>query len=252
MRPLCVFLFFIISHTLLTFPSKAEAAEPLKVGYFRLLPHSDFPHGNPSTGKAFIYFDRISKKMGVEYKAQEYPLPRLLTLLDSGEVDMALFLAKDSERSRRFVYPKDSFFSMTPSLAFRRDHPLKAITRVEDLLPLKIGVWTHGFNSPIMKNKALQLVGLTGPDVVQRNLVKVENGRLDAFYSPDDTNILFEIKRLNMEQKLKVLALPNEQVHLYSPFSKKAAGKYLEKYERALAEVEKEVTYDQFLRSLLQ
>lgn len=241
---------------LFVFVSELSLAASLKVGYFSLLPHSPTVEGDVDSGAAVLYFKRIVQKMKIndasEVSITEQSLPKLLFLMEEGQLDAALFMAKNDERAQKFDFPNQAFFNMKPSLALKDTHPLKEVKSVKDLLGLKIGVWEKGFFSPMIKEKGINLEGLGSGNVSERNLKKVMSGRIDAFYSPDKATILYETIHLGIDKSTKVLELPEKSVELFTVFSKKAKPEFKISYEKALKEVQAEQSYEDFLKEFLK
>ena len=133
----------------------AVAAEPLKVGYFDLPPHTTAGLSAGQDAAAKDYFRRVAERMDVaEVEFSQYPLPRLLLMLEQGRLDLALILAKTPEREAKLVYPRTPLFSTASVLAVRSNNPLPAVTGSEDLMPLQIGVWQGGYHSTLLSAPA--------------------------------------------------------------------------------------------------
>jgi ABC-type amino acid transport substrate-binding protein len=227
-------------------------AEPLRVGYFDLPPHTEVEGAPPGSGIAAAYFERIAKRMEVtEISYSKLPLPRLLYMLERGELDMALLLAKDAERDTRFLYPQQALFSTSAALAVKTSNPLAAIHSVEDLLGLRIGAWQNGYRAPLFNDPRLQLQTLSGDNVTSKGLRMVAAGRIDAFYFPDDYTLQYESNKLAPQAQIKVLALPEQRLALYSVFSRKNGSQYLPRYEQALQEVQAQTPYASFFEARL-
>lgn len=228
------------------------SADSFRVGYFSLPPHSPDPEQPRSQGAAIDYFKQIASHMQLPAPSfQRYPLSRLLKKLEDGELDMALFLAKNPQRAARLSYPSQPFFRMQPSLVLLLEHPLQEIHDVDDLLQLKIGVWQQGYRSPIMQDPRLHLDTLSTDNVIAQQLRKLQAKHFDAFYTPD-LYAVHESGQHGFAGTYKILPLPGEQVGLYSVFSAKAGARYLKAYETALRITEKHQTYEQLLREQLQ
>ncbi|MBB1521438.1 substrate-binding periplasmic protein [Aquipseudomonas guryensis] len=232
---------------LLVTPTTQAAGESLRVGYFDLPPHTRTEGAQPSGGISVAYFELIARKMdlrGVSYS--RLPLPRLLKMLERGELDMILLLAKDAERDARFLYPQQALFSTASVLAVQASNPLAAIHSAEDLLALRIGIWQDGYRSPLMRDPRLQLQTLSGDNVMNKGLRMVAAGRVDAFYFPDDFTLKYEAKNLGNQVQIKVLTMPEQPLRVYSVFSRKNGNQYLPRYERALREVQAQQPYAEF------
>lgn len=227
-------------------------AEVLRVGYFDLPPHSRFSDEAQGQGVAEAYFEPIARRMSLDQVSyKRYPLPRLLLMLEHGALDMALVLAKTAEREAQLVYPSRPLFVTTPVLALARQHPLQAIHSVEDLLPLRLGIWQDGFRSALLLDSRLRVHSLSGDRVVAQGLGMILAKRIDGFYHPDILAVDFEIQRAGLAAQLRLVKLPEQGVALYSAFSRQAAARYLASYEQALEHVQAEQSYAAFFQQYM-
>lgn len=242
----------ILSLGALLLAATTTQAESLRVGYFDLPPHTEAEGATPGSGIAAAYFERIAKRMDVtDISYSKLPLPRLLYMLERGELDMALLLAKDAERDTRFLYPQQALFSTAAVLAVKTSNPLAAIHSVEDLLGLRIGAWQNGHRVPLLSDPRLQLQTLSGDNVTIKGLRMVAAGRIDAFYFPDDYALQYESNKLGTQAQIKVLTLPEQRLALYSVFSLQNGSQYLPRYEQALQEVQAQTPYARFFEARL-
>ena len=228
------------------------AADSLRVGYFDLPPHTPLPEQAGSEGTAIAYFGKIAERMQLsEVSYQRYPLPRLLQMLQQGKLDMALILAKTPEREAALVYPAQPFAVVQPLLLVAHQHPLQQVETVEQLLPLRLGAWQDGYRSPMLRDPRLKLQTLSSNNVLIQSLHMIQAGRLEAFYYPDDLAVRYQVQHQGMQDRVRLLPLPKEEMQLYSVFSRAAASRYLQRYERAQAEVAAQQEYAAFFRQQL-
>ncbi|MGL4318055.1 MAG: substrate-binding periplasmic protein [Pseudomonas sp.] len=230
----------------------AACAQDFAVGYFELPPHAMRATPDQPQGLAIEYFRHIAGRMGLEHVTfNQYPLPRLLKMLEEGHLQMILIMGKTAERETRFHYPSSPMLTTSPVLAMLKQHPLQQIRGIEDLLPLKIGVWQEGYFSPLLRNKQLHLAPLSGDQVVLKGLRMIVAGRIDGFYFPDIYSAKSEARKYGLLGQLKILPLPEQPVELYSIFSKSSAVANAPAYERALRQLQSEQPYQQLLEQRL-
>lgn len=232
--------------------SSAAGADSLRVGYFDLPPHTPQVGQADNQGAAIAYFEQIAARMQLsEVSYQRYPLPRLLLMLERGHLDMALILAKTPERAERLVYPQQPFVRVQSVLLVPHQHPLQKVDTVEQLLPLRLGAWQDGYRSPMLRDPRLQLSTLNSSNVVRQSLEMLAGGRLEAFYHPDDLAVRYQMQEMGMQARIRLLPLPEQEMPLYSVFSRPAARVYLDRYERAQAEVVAQQGYGAFFAARL-
>lgn len=216
-------------------------AETLVVGYFEVPPHVVHQVNGPPTGAAVDLFMAVTEKMGVtDIRFEQLPLARLLRQLQSGQTDVALFIAKTPEREATFFYPKQPFYVAQPSVVVSSTSPLLHIKSVTDILPLTIGVMSGVVLSASMREPGLKLFNVSGGDVYSRSLQMLGRGRLDAVYCPDPKVLFSAAESLGMQEKIRILKLPDAGNGTYYAFSPGAAKIFALRYAQALESVVRE------------
>lgn len=219
-------------------------ARPLRIGYFKVAPHAMPGPQDVPQGVAVEYFKLVAREMqATEIEFILLPLGRLLLDLESNRIDMALLLAKNDERARKFVYPEQAFCVTKPSIAVHAANPLEKVRSVEDLLPLTFHETPANYHTTIMQDPRLRIEPLSGDNFTRRCYAMIVAGRVDACYQPDHYPIQFEAVREEFVSHVKVLYLPDPPIGLYSVFSKVGAPPYRDRYEKALHKVKQERSY---------
>jgi len=249
-----IHFFQIVSLMILMVMLVPEAgAETLRVSYFVLKPHTMPEDKGKHSGVAIAYFRRIADKMGIqEISFTQIPLKRLILQLENDESDLALFMGKNPEREEKFIFPKQPLINTKPVIAVKSSHSLKEVKSAEDLLTLKIAHVADGYLSPMMRDSRLQFEQIHGQDTLSRGIQMVMNGYVDAYYIPDAYSMRFVVMSGGKTSEIRILPLPESPMGLYSAFSKASAEKYMERYEKALAEVQKEASYGDFFEQTIK
>lgn len=223
-------------------------AESLRVGFFDLPPHSIQDATGVAHGAAIEYVKQITDRMGIsDVEFIQYPLPRLLLMLEQERMDVVILLAKSPERASKFSFTQTPLYSAQPVISVRASQTLDSITSAKDLLPLKIGMWQNGYQSPLLNNTGQNLHTLTGNEVVSKGVAMVVAGRIDGFYFPDAYALDYEVERSKLQGKIKILPMPEPELAFYSVFSKSAGEHFLARYEQALSAQQTEAPYETFL-----
>lgn len=223
--------------------------ETLKMGYFDFPPHTQ--DAAASSAPAIHYFDKIATLMQVKVRYQVMPLSRLLKQLENGELDAGLILAKSPERQQLFVYPQQAFFIAQGALLTRKSIPPNLDVFLKNS-SYSIALSQQGYQSSQLTNFAGRFIGLSGDNVSVRATEMIEKGRLDAFYEADIYSLQHSIEHHSSGSELYILELPKDQVPLYTVFSVKGAKKYLQSYQQALAQQQKEIGYIDYLKHWLK
>ena len=221
-------------------------AETLKVGYFDLPPHT-FPQHSTQPSAAIAYFDKVAQAMGVEVEYVNYPLSRLVFLLDHQRLDAALFLAKTDARTEMFAYPASPYFTTESVFVVPNTSDLKSADDISQKKDLDIVVWEGGFHSTTLATSSNKLIPLSGNNIPARGITLTVNGRFDAFYSPDRYAVEYEANISGRAGNIRTITIPQDAIDIYTVFSKNSAKYYLKRYERALKKIETEITYEHFL-----
>ena len=216
-------------------------AETLRVGFFDLKPHIQTAQqtGEEATGPAITYLRLLAQKMGVSLTIQKeaLPLDRLLQNLRNGQLDVAVALGKNPEREGFLTYPEQPFYWMHPSLMVLKSSPLQQVKTAEELNHLKIGIYSNGYLSPLLRNPQLKTYKLYGSNLIYRSYQMLEHNRFDAMYSPDQFDFKGEAIAYNFLDKIRILPLPEPPIGLYTAFSKKTDPQLIKRYEQNLRQM---------------
>jgi len=225
-------------------------AEILRVGFIRVAPHVILNEKEEPEGPAIEYFQDIAQDMGVEASFIRLPVARLLAYLQDGEIDAALILTRSPEREKMFCFPEQPLIRIQPAIVVPRNHPLRAVTSADDLLPLRICGWGNAYRPATMQDSRLNIILLYGRDMVKEALDMVRRGRADAFYSPGSNTLKYELQRENIMDSMRIIPLPDPEVGLYTVFSRKVCEKYLSRYETALGKVSRRKPYEKLMEEI--
>ncbi len=230
-------VYITISVSLITI--SAMAAEKIKMGYFNLIPHMFYDEtSQKSQGAAIDYFTAVASVMGYEIEwSGPLPFPRLIKYLKEGKIDGSIMMNKNPEREIFLFYPESPYYMVQRIFVVKRENKLDKITTINDVLGFRIGFLKDGHLSAFLKDNmdkiTLELIG--GEDWVTQNLIKLKIGRLDAVYDLNAETMLYRAKKLNMDDKIKILKIPEPSGGVNIVFSKASQkGRVLlESYQKA-------------------
>lgn len=230
--------------------STSLKAETLRVGFFDLKPHIQLAkqRDQEPSGPAITYLQLIAQKMGVTLSIQKEPLPldRLLQNLRDGQLDVAVALGKNPEREGFLTYPEQPFYWMHPSLMVLASSSLQQVKTAEELKLLKIGIYSKGYLSPLLRNPQLNTHKLYGSDLIYRSYQMLRLNRFDAMYSPDQFDFQAEAIAFHFFDQIRILRLPEPPIGLYTAFSKKANPNLIKRYEQSQRQMP---SYEHFLKA---
>ena len=239
-----IFIFILI---IALYPTQIFA-ESIRVGYFNVPPHVIEEEG-AVTGACVDFFKKeIVPQMGVTviWAKTAMSIPRLLAELRKKRLDVVLVMAKNAEREKISYYPEVPFMESGPVLALLKDHPLKKVSNLDDILALTIGYGKGAYLSPFMRDERIKYIKISRPNWIEINFKRIVNGRIDAFYLPEFPTMLYLAKKYNTEDDIKIISLP-ETTKLYTIFSRNLNQDLVKRYEQAFRKVGGEITYLRYL-----
>ena len=226
----------ILSLTILALLPATLFAESIRVGYFIVAPFTFIEESNNELKGAVVEFLEkiIAPEMGVKviWAKEAASIPRLLFQIKNHELDACSGFAKNPERAKILNFPRNPTVEATSGLALIKNHPLQDVTKVEDILGLKIGYVHKAYLSPFMRDSRIRFEFVSQKNAIFINLQKLLAGRIDAQYQPNVTPLLYYARQVNVEDKIKIVYLP-EKMRIYTAFSKKSGKDLAERYDRA-------------------
>ncbi|MCP5169384.1 MAG: transporter substrate-binding domain-containing protein [Hahellaceae bacterium] len=236
-------------------------AGTIKIGFFSLAPHAmQEASYAPAKGAAVDYVGQyvvpeMAKILGTELDAHFTVLPfsRLLHMLQTGEIDAALTLAKTPEREEIFRYSAEPLTSMQSGLALRKEFPVYFVDTPESLRILRIGFTKDGYVSPWMRDSQIPLQLFVGDKNVFVTLLRVLSAhRLDAVYNPTLITLKYEALKLGISSQLRFLPLPEPQQGLYTVFRHNILPEWLQAFDLAHQRVRERLDYATLLSEYLE
>jgi polar amino acid transport system substrate-binding protein len=238
--------------SLIVFIGSAYGKEKIKIGYFKLEPHTISEANKHSGALIELWENQFAPAMDVEIEWQG-PLPpsRLFAALKDGEINAIALLAKNPDREKTFDFPKEMFFAMEAGIALLKENKLEKINTADDLFGLNLGFFKDGFIPPALKNDKIKWDLVSAPDWQQVNFTKLTGNRIDGAFNPENLSLVYEANKTGLKDKIKVLTVPNTSASLYSVFSKKDNGKFLEKYNQALSKFSLKEKYKELIKKYM-
>jgi len=237
-----------------TAPS-SQGAE-IRISYFNSIPHVylDKDTGQLKGAVYDLLEKHIAGRMNVKFRWDSEPsgIARQLKNLGDGERDAMALLAYLPERARDYEYSSKPYFKAQPALLFRQgsQSALKTISKIEDILHLKIGFAKNTYLSEFMRDSRIKWDMVGHPDFILANIERLMLGRLDAVYSPDSTGLLYGIRKMNFEKEMLLVPLPEKLVEFYVTFSKHCKN-HAENFNRAFDAAEGAKLYLEILKQYI-
>lgn len=231
----------ILTIILILHSNGSLANDTIKIAYFNVPPHIiyDSKKGKLASGAVYDLIEKfIAPKMGVNFEWKDTPsnIPRQLTSLEHEAIDASALLIYTPERSKKYIFTNEPYIQSSSAIAVLRSSSLQSVEKVEDILGLRVGYAAKSFLSPFMRDKRITLDLISSANFNRHNFRKLLAGRLEGVYAPDKAGLLMVIKEMSLEDKVRVITLPEKAVNFHVVFSKKNK-ELAERFDRAFHEL---------------
>ncbi|HUI73200.1 MAG TPA: transporter substrate-binding domain-containing protein [Spirochaetia bacterium] len=218
---------FLIFVTLLAvIVGGANAEGTIKIGYFELKPYA-IPQqgGQPPIGASIDYWNTIvAPAMNVKVQwVGPNPMLRLMSQLESGEVDAVLVLGKNPDREKKFLYPTTPYLMFRSTLAVNKDSPLKEIKTQDDIAGMRLGTAQGAVVPDFAKTAKVTWDNVTTPDWIHDCLVKLAGKRIDGVVDLGHAAMAYDAAQ-TLPGKFRFLPFPVPPAPIYTAFAKNERG----------------------------
>ncbi len=198
----------------------------ITMGFFNLSPHTFVEPGSDTPmGAGIDYFNAHAELMGYSVEwVGPLAFPRLISDLEAGAVDGAVFLSRSPDREEFLHYADRPFVTLNAVLAVNQNHPLQEVTSPEDIRGMTVGFLADSAMGPFMTDNAdiVTFDNIAGQNWMEQNIRKLVNERLDAVFDRNSFSIQYEANRLGLADQIRILTLPEPPGLVYAGFSKKS------------------------------
>ncbi|MBP7494104.1 MAG: transporter substrate-binding domain-containing protein [Spirochaetales bacterium] len=231
------------------------SAQTVRMAVFQLEPFMMEVSPKKAGGVTVEYWERfLAPKMGVNLEVVgPYPIPRVMKMLENGEVDVVSQLSKTAERDAIFLYPETHLTLIKYCVIVRANDPLNAIKSPADFYGKKIGFSEDTYLPPFMIDERIKIELVSNADYRRINLNKLFAGRIDGILDLNYDSFCYYLKINGLYEKVKPLLLPLEPGKVYSLFRRTPEGKALsEAFDRANREGLAAGVFESITREYLQ
>ncbi|MFH0976530.1 MAG: transporter substrate-binding domain-containing protein [Spirochaetota bacterium] len=238
-RVLCLSLVLFFSLMLFAVQDVKAETKVVKMQFFDVSPHVFFDKNNGRvTGAVYDLIENyIAKEMGVKFVWDNAAksVQRQMEILGKEQDHASALIVFSPERSTKVDFTAKPYFIPRPGLGVLNESKLKTVKTVSDLNGFTIGYATNTYITPFMKDKSIKFDLVGAPNFIEVSIKKAMAKRVDAAYAPDAVTILFGIKQLNLENKFRIIYLPEKPAaeHIvFSKNSKELVAKYNQAFEK--------------------
>lgn len=242
--------------TVLIFCNHAFCKEKITVSYFNVSPHVIYNFGTEKIEGGAVYDfleNHIAPEMDIDLVWDSTPtsIPRQIKFLENREKDCAALLIFTASRAQDLLFTAKPYAYSYSAIAVPASDPIEHINTVEDILSHRIGYGQNAFLCSFMKDERLKLDLIASSNYNEQNFRKLLAGRINAVYTPDIPSLMMVIKKMNIEDKVKIIKLPGIPARLYVVFSKKRQD-LKKKYDKAFDKIGGRNVYTRILNSYIQ
>jgi len=192
----------------------------------------------------------IAPEMGVTFKwnISQATVPRIIASLEENQIDACPLLVYSSDRAKKILFTEKPFFISQPAILVLMENNLKEVSKIEDILNMKIGYSQKTFITPFMQDKRVDFDMYQSPNFMELNCKKLLNKRVQAVYAPDKAGLLYEVRKLALENQMKCLDLPENKVPFYVVFAKSSKSEgWVKRYNTAFNNLNGQELYIELL-----
>lgn len=234
--------------------NSAGVTTEVKMLLFNVAPHVflDDKTGKVTGALYELINDHLAPEMGVEFKWTEElsTVPRQLHILKTEAGYAAALLVYSPKRAEISDFTKTPYFLSQSILVVHKNNPIKKVSKVEDILHMKIGYAKNTYVTEFMKNEKIKFDLISHPTWNEANIQKLLVNRVDAVYAPDKAGLLYVIQKLNASDEVKIIDLPEDPSPFHIVFSK-GSKEIVEKYNQAFDKLEGQTLYKRLLKKYL-
>jgi polar amino acid transport system substrate-binding protein len=174
-------------------------------------------------GAGIDYVGTVLKELGYAPKFIVLPFPRVLSSLETGDIDVAFDLAKNPDREKFAYFTEKPAMTVSAALVVRTGSPLRKVTSVNDLKGMTIGYLLGSTVPKVLDFPDVYKFDLvSGDNWINNNLTKLLDKRIDAALDLNPYSFVAEAKRIGAKNKIRVLPIPGNATEFYVLFSKKS------------------------------
>jgi ABC-type amino acid transport substrate-binding protein len=204
----------------------AGAQQVIRIGYWDNPPYvQGQPGGKAPIGAAVDYWTTVvapAMNVKVEWVGPT-PLLRLMSQIQSGDIDAILIVARNPDREKVMLFPALPYVKFQPGIAVARDNPLAAIKAQEDIAGMRIGYAEGAAVPDFLKTAKVTWDNMTTATWIEDSYTKLANKRVDAVANLTTVGLQYAASK-TFAGKFKFLELPIAASDIYTAFVKNDKG----------------------------
>lgn len=225
MKSLRTLTTLLILTLLLIGHAHAQTQKVIKVGLFSVPPH--IIPSEPPSGAFIEFINKFAKDNNYQIEwLNSVPFPRLLSLLEMGQIDLAPLISHINSREQFLLFPKVPMRESKASIILRKDHILNQVKDIKDLQGMNLA-YIQGATIPSFlqqENAKITYTYLGADNWIKIGIDQLKKKWVDGILTFERDTIKYEIRKLSSLNEFKVVDLPDigEKDYAYLAISKKS------------------------------
>jgi polar amino acid transport system substrate-binding protein len=191
-------------------------------------------------GAVIDYFEKIiAPKIGVEIVWHLAPLARINFLLNNGLIDGVVTYPHNKDRAKLLYYSQKRLHALEPVIVVQKNHPLKSIDKVDDILKhnMVINIHPRSILPKLMQDHRINYNYIYGMQFNRRNLEMIVKGIAESGFSASSLVLKHHIKQMGLDDQLRLVYIADSDIPVYFTISKKKSKSLIDTYDRIVEEI---------------
>lgn len=209
--------------------------ENVSVGIYDLPPHMIISKDNNPSGAVPKFFQKyVFKDPNLRVRWSPAQFSRIMVNLENGRLDMAILVAKNSDREQKFIFSNTPLYKTRSGIVVKKNGKLQKIESINSLHGLQLGHDLGSIVPAYFKDSGVQFQFVSGEDYFSRTLSLLRAGRIDGFFVPTWSHGAYQLKKAHLTAEFSILEIPSGTLDLYVVFRKKVDAKVIHSVNMAL------------------
>ncbi len=205
--------------SLLVFIPVLILARPLRISVYDFPPHVEqIPSKKKPQGPAIAFIEDSLRTNRIEWNFS--PFSRAMLDLENGTSDVGLLVAKTPVREAKLRFSQSPLFTTSSAIIVPIHSPLAKAKSLKSFRGMTLGHSQDSVRPSFLKDNSIKIDALSGERVIERNLHRLRNGRLDGIFVPTASNGKSVLRALKAEKEFALFVIPEATLKLYVVFRK--------------------------------
>jgi hypothetical protein len=216
-------------------PYSSEAAETIRMMYFSVPPFIIYDEQTKTVSGATYDFvqNYVAPQLGITFSWDKEPtvVPRQLMTLERLDNYASALIVFSPARAKNAAFPESSYYESSSVIAVLNTSRIREVRKIDDIAALTFGYGDDLYIGSFMNDRRIKFDFVSSANFAGISLRKMMLGRIDAAYAPNREHMIYEVRRLHLEDRVRLIELPFERAGMFLAFSK-SSGDLVTRYNR--------------------